>query len=90
MNQESIIVETQRKSNLRQVYQKSIMNANKINYLLREYGFNQSKIARIIGVPRSNVTEVIAGRRHTRKIQEAVARAINMAVEAVFPNGKAR
>ncbi len=56
------------------------MNANKINYPLREAGLNQTKLAKILGKPRSYVTEVITGHRRTTEIQEDIARAIGLPV----------
>ena len=49
-------------------------------------GISQTEIAEASGVERSRVSEVINGRRTTRRIREAVAKALGRDVEAIWPD----
>ncbi|WP_287962504.1 helix-turn-helix domain-containing protein [Alcanivorax sp.] len=49
-------------------------------------GVSQTEIAEAARVERSRVSEVINGRRTTRRIREAVAKALGRDVEAIWPD----
>ncbi len=54
-------------------------------YRRRDRGLTMAKIARDLGVSRQSIALVIEGRATSRPIAEAVASAIDMPVEIVFP-----
>ncbi len=49
-------------------------------------GISQAEIAEVIGCSRDLVSHVINGRRTTRRIREAVAKALGRDVEAIWPD----
>lgn len=54
---------------------------------LTRVGLSMSEIGRRLDPPASptQVSEVVAGRRRSRRIEQAIADAIGMPIEAVFP-----
>jgi len=57
-----------------------------IKAMLLLRGISQTEIAEVAGVERSRVSEVINGRRTTRRIREAVAKALGKEVAAIWPD----
>ena len=49
-------------------------------------GVTQARIARECGCDRSVVANVIAGRRHTRRVREAIAAALGVPPESIWPD----
>jgi len=56
-----------------------------IKILLLQAEVTQAQIAEKLGIPSENVTDTIAGRRHTRRIQEAIAQAVGREPEKLWP-----
>ena len=48
-------------------------------------GIRQSDIARRVGVAQTHVSDVIHGRRRSRRVEAAIADALGRRVEDVFP-----
>lgn len=59
-----------------------------IKGLLVMAGIKQVEIARGLKVSRSFVSDVVAGKKKTRRIQRAIARALGMSVADLFPTRK--
>ncbi len=57
-----------------------------IQFLLKDRELTHEQIANEQGVSRSSVSEVIRGQCKSEKIERAVARAICLPVQDVFPN----
>lgn len=62
-----------------------LMKPNEIKAALVLNGITATSIAKTIGLPRPNVSETISGVRKTKRIRKAIANAIGMPVEEVFP-----
>ncbi|MDH4319920.1 MAG: helix-turn-helix domain-containing protein [Desulfobulbaceae bacterium] len=60
-------------------------NERKIRSWIVLAGVTQTAIAESIGVKPSSVNDVIAGRRKTKRIREAIAKAIKMPVSEIWP-----
>lgn len=56
-----------------------------INRLLKERGIKQKEIASQLGVTPQFVNAVIRGKRSTNSIQKAIADAIGLDIDQVFP-----
>lgn len=57
-----------------------------INYQLRKHKSSQAEIARKLNVTRSAVNQVVYGTRRTRRIMNAIAKAVGMKVEKLWPD----
>jgi transcriptional regulator with XRE-family HTH domain len=64
------------------------MTEKEIKILMIRKDVRAVDIARKINVHRSWITNVIKGRRPTRRIQQAIADALNKPVEKLFPSYK--
>ena len=57
-----------------------------IKVALLRAGTNQMEIARKLGITKQFVNQVIKGHRPTRRVREAIARAVGKPVEKLWPN----
>jgi lambda repressor-like predicted transcriptional regulator len=65
-----------------------MLKARTIKIRLLEKGISQVDIGRSVGVVRSYVSHVIAGRSKNRIVREAIAQAICMNVADIWPEEK--
>ena len=61
------------------------MNAATIKHELASKGRRLSDIARELGIKLPSVSQVIHGRRPSRRVSQAIADALGMPLEEVFP-----
>jgi transcriptional regulator with XRE-family HTH domain len=58
---------------------------NRAKIALLESNLNQTRLARRLNIGLSQVNMVINGRRKTRWIQDAIADALGVSIDALFP-----
>ncbi len=63
-----------------------VVKTSLIQYLLEDKGTTHERIANAIGVTRNAVSMVIRGETKSEKIERAVAKAICLPVQDVFPS----
>ena len=59
--------------------------AARIQYLLKCQGKKQKDVAAKLGVDKSTVSQVINGRRRSRRIEKALARILGVPRKVLFP-----
>ena len=65
------------------------MHRTSIKARLLEAGIKQVDIARQIGVDPSAVSAIIAGRKRSRRVREAIARALGVKIQELWPEEEA-
>ncbi len=63
------------------------MDRTAIKILILEKNTSQTEIAQKIGIPVQTVCDILAGRKTTRKWQEAIAEVLGKSVDELFGNG---
>ncbi len=63
------------------------MDHIEIKILLIRAGVSQSSIARKLHVTVGFVNQIITGRRHTKRVRMAIAKAVGRRVEELWPSG---
>lgn len=61
------------------------MSPNEIRAELVRRGIERQQIAAQLGIAKAGVSQVISGVKKTPRVRHAIAEAIGMAVEQVFP-----
>ena len=61
------------------------MDALKIKHLLASKGHSVTSISNGLGIARPSVSQVIHGHRPSRRVSQAIADAIGLPLEDVFP-----
>lgn len=61
------------------------MNPTEIKILLLRAGITQTSISQNLGVTLGFVNQIITGRRHTRRVREAIAKAVGRRVDELWP-----
>lgn len=65
----------------------SITTKQKIKIELIKYGINGAQIGRKVGVSRDAISKTIKGEIRSRRLRKAIAEAIGVEVEDLWPNG---
>ena len=65
----------------------SITTKQKIKIELIKYGINGAQIGRKVGVSRDAIAKTIKGEIRSRRLRKAIAEAIGVEVEDLWPNG---
>jgi transcriptional regulator with XRE-family HTH domain len=61
-------------------------SSNRIKIALLESNLSQTQLAKQLNLSLSNLNMVINGRRKTKRVQVAVANALGIQVEVLFPS----
>jgi len=62
------------------------MTPLEIRSAIEQAGLNQTSIARVLGIRQSAVSRIIAGTAISRRVHEAIAEAIGVSKEQIWPD----